>query len=114
MRENFVMDLRLFDAGTNVNTTDGYADSKSGNVTPYTEFEGLSDEMKTYYSAYLIDNAEPKLIHDQFAQKLTIHEHGGKTVTTLLYPPIEIKQQAVDLLYNIGKYILETYDCFEE
>ena len=41
-------------------------------------------------------------------------EHGGKTVTTLLDPPIEIKQQAVDLLYNIGKYILETYDCFEE
>ena len=29
---------------------------------------GLSDEMKVYYSDYLIDNAEPNLVHDKFAQ----------------------------------------------
>ena len=62
MKEFFEMDLRLFDAGTNVNTTVGYANAASGEVTPYTEIEGLSEEMKTYYSDYLIDNAEPKLI----------------------------------------------------
>lgn len=26
----------------------------------------------------------------------------------------EIKKQAEALLYNVGKYILESYDCFEE
>ncbi len=88
MRENFEMDLRLFDAGANVNTTEGYADNTTGSVTPYTEFEGLSDEMKTYYSAYLIDNAEPKLIHDQFAQKMPIPAHGGKTIQFRKYDPL--------------------------
>lgn len=32
----------------------------------------LSDEMKTFYSDYLIDNAKPKLVHDQFGQKCTM------------------------------------------
>ena len=44
-------DLTAFDGDPNTNvTTDA----------------GLSDEMKTYYSDYLIDNAQPKLVHDQF------------------------------------------------
>ena len=33
---------------------------------------------------------------------------------TLLSPSLELKKQAVDLLYEVGKYILETYQCFEE
>ncbi len=40
----------------------------------------LSAEMKTYYSDYLIDMAEPKLVHDQFGQKQPIPKNGGKTV----------------------------------
>lgn len=40
----------------------------------------LSDEMKTYYSDYLIDLAEPELVHDQFAQKHPIPRNGGKTI----------------------------------
>ena len=39
---------------------------------------GLSDEMKTYYSDYLIDNAQPELVHDQFGQKHPIPKNGGK------------------------------------
>lgn len=41
---------------------------------------GLSGEMKTYYSDYLADNAKANLIHDQFAQKVTIPENCGKTI----------------------------------
>ena len=78
MKENFKIDLRLFDAGNNVNTTEGYANANTGRMTPYTEIEGLSEEMQTYYSDYLIDNAEPKLIHDQFAQKVPIPKGNGK------------------------------------
>ena len=88
MKENFKIDLRLFDAGNNVNTTEGYANANTGRVTPYTEIEGLSEEMQTYYSDYLIDNAEPKLIHDQFAQKLPIPKGSGKTVRFRKYDPL--------------------------
>lgn len=40
----------------------------------------LSAEMKTYYSDYLIDMAEPELVHDQFGQKHPIPKNGGKTI----------------------------------
>lgn len=49
---------------------------------------GLSDEMKTYYSDYLIDMAEPELVHDQFAQKHPIPKNGGKTIEFRKYDPL--------------------------
>lgn len=53
-----------------------------------TTSENLSDEMKTYYSDYLIDNAEPNLVHDQFAQKQSIPKNGGKTIEFRKYDPL--------------------------
>lgn len=41
-------------------------------------------------------------------------EHNGEMITKLLDPSVELKKKAVDLLYETGKYILGTYDCFEE
>lgn len=82
------LDLRLFGAGENVNTTVGYTDANEGSVRPFGELEGLSDEMRTYYSDYLIDNAEPNLIHDQFAQKHPIPKNGGKTICFRKYDPL--------------------------
>ncbi len=55
--------LRLFDGNTNVSTD-----------------TGLSEEMKIYYSDYLIDTAEPELVHTQFGQKHPIPRNGGKTI----------------------------------
>lgn len=66
-----LMNLRLFAGNTNV-TTD----------------VDLSDEMKTYYSDYLIDVAEPKLVHDQFGQKHPIPKNGGKTIEFRKYSPL--------------------------
>ena len=63
--------LNLFDGNTNV-TTDN----------------GLSDEMKTFYSDYLIDMAEPELVHDQFGQKHPIPKNGGKTIEFRKYDPL--------------------------
>ncbi len=40
--------------------------------------------------------------------------HNGQTVTKLQSPSLELKKKAVELLYETGKYMLETYDCFEE
>lgn len=48
---------------------------------------GLSAEMKTYYSDYLIDNAVPNLVHDQFAQKHPIPANGGKTINFRKFVP---------------------------
>ena len=48
--------------------------------TQTTGTSALSNENKTYYHDTLIDNAEPYLVHDQFAQEIVIPEHGGKTV----------------------------------
>ena len=65
------INLQLFFAATN-KTTDS----------------GLSDEMKTFYSDYLIDNAEPKLVHDQFGQKHPIPKNGGKQIEFRKYDPL--------------------------
>jgi len=62
MKERYRMDLQLF-ADVDV-TTDA----------------GLSAEMKTYYSALLIDDAKPELVHDQFGQKKPIPKNGGKVI----------------------------------
>ena len=55
---NYIFDLQLFGAGEKVLGTEGEINTKSGEVKSYGEGEGLSPEMKTYYSDYLIDNAE--------------------------------------------------------
>lgn len=87
----YPIDLALFDAsgvGTVVNATGGYVNANTGNVTTFTEGNSLSEEMKTYYSDYLIDLAEPELVHDQFAQKHPIPKNGGKTIQFRKYAPL--------------------------
>ncbi len=83
----FKFNLQHFAAGENVHTTSGMASNSTGNVTPY-EGNGLSAEMKTYYSDYLIDMAEPKLVHDQFGQKQPIPKGKGKTIEFRKYDPL--------------------------
>lgn len=56
--------------------------------TNVTTDSDLSVEMKTYYSNYLIDLAEPELVHDQFAQKHPIPKNGGKTIEFRQYDPL--------------------------
>lgn len=69
--EKIKYNLQLF-AELNTNTT----------LSP-----GLSDEMKTYYSDYLIDNAQPELVHDQFGQKHPIPKNGGKNIEFRKFVP---------------------------
>lgn len=63
--------LSMFAGNTNI-TTDG----------------GLTGEMKTFYSDYLIDCATPELVHDQFAQKHPIPRNGGKIIEFRKYDPL--------------------------
>lgn len=82
------IDLSLFGASENVHTTEGMTDAQSGVNTPYAEGMGLSEQMKTYYSDYLIDNAEPALVFDRFAQKVRIPRGSGKTIQFRKYDPL--------------------------
>ncbi len=84
----FKFNLQHFAAGNVVNTTSGIANSNTGVSVPYGETGGLSNEMKTYYSDYLIDMAEPKLVHDQFGQKCPIPKGSGKTIEFRKYDPL--------------------------
>ena len=68
--------LSLFDGNANTPATNTTADA------------GLSGEMKTFYSDYLIDNAEPELIHDQFGQTRPLPKHGGKIIEFRKYDPL--------------------------
>ena len=79
--------LQHFASGTHVQGTEGVSNNVTGEVTPYGAGEGLSAEMQTYYSDYLIDNAEPYLAHDLFAQKHRI-PRGAKTISFRKYDPL--------------------------
>ena len=83
MKEKFrqfamgLFDLGRFDGDLNTNVT-----------TANTTGNDLSVEMKTYYSDYLIDLAEPELVHDQFGQKHPIPANNGKTIEFRQYDPL--------------------------
>lgn len=53
-----------------------------------TQSAGISPEMQVYYEKRLIDQAEPKLVHDLFADKYPIPKNGGKTIELRKYSPI--------------------------
>ena len=69
------VNLRLFDANTNVTTADS-----AGN--------DLSPEMKTFYDKNLIRLTKPLLVHDQFGQKRPIPKNGGKTIEFRKFAPL--------------------------
>lgn len=69
--KKFIYNLQLFAENTNKTTS-----------------SGLTEEMKTFYSDYLIDNATPKLVHDQFGQKHPIPKNSGKTIQFRKYSPL--------------------------
>ncbi len=75
--ELLATNLKMFDVPAPVQTT-------SLNTTG----NDLSPEMKTYYDMYLIDNAKPKLVHDQFGQKKPIPKGKGKTIEFRKYSPL--------------------------
>jgi len=62
------------------------AETNGFDLNPNTT-SGLTAEMKTYYSDYLIDNAVPNLVHDQFGQKHPIPANGGKTINFRKFIP---------------------------
>lgn len=78
---DFIFDLQMFAEGEVLHATEGYvnANNPAASAT-YTDGEGLSAEMKTFYDKALIQLATPALVHDQFGQKRPIPAGSGKTI----------------------------------
>jgi len=74
--------------------------------------QGLLD---VNYDGYFTFEASYTLLHQNNPPYgRAAWNYNGKTVTKLVSPSLDLKKKAVDLLYETGKYILETYNCFEE
>lgn len=48
----------------------------------------MTNEMKTFYEKRLIDQAEPRLVHDQFADYYPVPQNGGKTIEFRKFTPL--------------------------
>lgn len=80
------LDLHLFDAA--VQTT--LLNAQGNDLAP---------EIKTYYDKLLIANAEPELVHDQFAQKRNIPGGNGKTIEFRRFT--QLKKQLTPLVEGV-------------
>lgn len=74
MRKHYLkMYLKLFDAAVTPNATTD---------------TGLSAEMQIFYDKHLLVNAQPSLVHDQFAQVRDIPKNNGNTVQFRRFEPL--------------------------
>ena len=82
MFETRKLDLQLFaDAGTLVNTTLGYRNAYTGELTPFsTGTDDLTPTMKSFYKTGMLKNARPKLIYSQLGKKQALPARTGRTV----------------------------------
>ena len=85
------INLSLFGTSEVVNATVGVVNTSNNSIEP----TGLSEQMQEYYSAFLIDNAEPALVYDRFAQKVRIPKGSGKTIQFRKYNPLPTLKEAI-------------------
>ena len=84
----------------------------AGNINFDSVMQGLLD---VKYDGYFTFEASYTLLHrSNPPYGRSGWKHNGISVENLISPSIELKKKAIDLLYDVGKHILETYDCFDE
>lgn len=73
----------------------------------------LKPEIKTFYEDSLLDNAEPYLVHDQFADKYPIPRNGGKTIEFRRFSPLgkALTQLTEGVTPNGNKLSVETLEA---
>lgn len=75
------LNLKLFDgAGQVVNTTGGYTNVNTGEVTPFQGNYTLSPGMKDFYKTEMLENSRPQQYFAQFAEKLPLPKNNGMTL----------------------------------
>ena len=70
--------------------------------------------MDVSYDGYFNFEASYTLLHhNNIPYNRKSWEYKGKEITTLLDPSLKLKKKAVDLLYDVGEYILSSYNGFD-
>ena len=77
---------------------------------------GYTGGIQNYLAEFKIDNSKSDTaeLNSNLIFVDASYTKNGETVTKLRAPSLELKKKAVELLYDTGKYILETYGCYEE
>ena len=77
----FVFDPQLFaDVGTLVNTSIGYQNAYTGEVTEFSGADDLTAGNKVYYETTMLENAREKLIFGQLGKKVTLPSNHGTSI----------------------------------
>ena len=84
---HYRFNIRAFDPVHTVNSSPT-ANSVINATTSNSYGNDLHDEIKTFYSDYLIQLAEAQLVHDQFGQKRNIPAGNGKTIEFRKFTPL--------------------------
>lgn len=109
--------LELGPALWGVHVADNYGDQDS-HVAPFQGTLNLDAVMQGLldidYQGYFTFEAGQILRHNNAWPHFRDEwSHHGQAVTRLINVPLELKRQAVALLYQIGKHVLTEYGCFE-
>ena len=73
--------------------------------------QGLIDVK--YDGVFNFEASYTLLHHENIPYHRAAWDHNGKRVTRLLDPSLGLKQKAVDLLYDVGEYLLGEYGLLE-
>lgn len=110
--------LELGDKLKGLHVADNFGDGLHHHTWPFagtvnfdSVMQGLLD---VNYDGYFNFEASYTLLHtSNYPCSRQPWEYKGKAVEKLFQPSLELKKKAVDLLYETGRYMLETYNCFE-
>ncbi len=99
--------------------SDNFGDGAHHHTWPFAGIISFDEVMQglldvDYNGFFNFEASYSLLHHENIPYHRSPFEHNGETVTKLLDPSVSLKQKATDLLYECGKYILETYGCYEE
>lgn len=101
--EPWALNLRLFDAGTLVNTLNGYTNAYTGANQAYSGSDSLTPTLKEFYDTDLLDNARDQLIFAQLGKKQPLPAHTGLTIEWRKFNTLPLFDQLVDSVIPDGK-----------
>ena len=100
---NWILDLRLFDAGTLVNATGNYINAYTGAETAFDANNTLTPTMKEFYDTDLLDNARDKLIFAQLGRKEPLPANHGMTIEWRKFNTLPMFDQLTEGVIPTGK-----------
>ena len=103
------VNLQMFaEAGNLVNTTGGYTNAYTGDVTNFSGADSLSSTMKTYYDTELLENARDALIYQQLGRKQALPANHGMTVEWRKWNTLPDCDKLQEAVIPVGKKLGQT------